>query len=101
LLRHGRRALRDVQRPGGDRHLAGRPRRLAGSASAGGPRLPVPVPALLTPLARSVPEGTELLDELIRDPDLRPVVPLAERDNLSPQGLDPDEAAWIMAGSLP
>ena len=43
--RHGRRALHDVQRPGGDRHLAGRPRRLAGSAGAGGPRLPVPVPA--------------------------------------------------------
>ena len=29
---------------GRDRHLAGRPRRLAGPAGAGGPRLPVPFP---------------------------------------------------------
>ena len=56
--------------------------------------------ALLTTLARSVPEGTELLTELIRDPDLGPVVLLAERDDLSPQDASPDEAAWIMAGSL-
>ena len=56
--------------------------------------------ALLTTLARSVPEGTELLAELIRDPDLGPVVLLAERDDLSPQDASPDEAAWIMAGSL-
>jgi hypothetical protein len=56
--------------------------------------------ALLKALARSVPEGTELLAELIRDPDLGPVVLLAERDDLSPQDVDPDEAAWIMAGSL-
>jgi hypothetical protein len=32
-----------------------------------------------------VPEGAELLAELIRDPDLGPVVLLAERDDLSPQ----------------
>jgi hypothetical protein len=56
--------------------------------------------ALLTTLTRSVPEGTELLAELIRDPDLGPVVLLAERDDLSPQDASPDEAAWIMAGSL-
>ena len=56
--------------------------------------------ALLKTLARSVPEGTELLAELIRDPDLGPVVLLAERDDLSPQDASPDEAAWIMAGSL-
>ena len=56
--------------------------------------------ALLKTLARSVPEGTELLAELIRDPALGPVVLLAERDDLSPQDADPDEAAWIMAGSL-
>jgi hypothetical protein len=56
--------------------------------------------ALLTTLAGSVPEGTELLAELIRDPDLGPVVLLAERDDLSPQDASPDEAAWIMAGSL-
>jgi hypothetical protein len=56
--------------------------------------------ALLKALARSVPEGTELLAELIRDPDLGPVVLLAERDDISPQDADPDEAAWIMAGSV-
>ena len=56
--------------------------------------------ALLKTLARSVPEGTELLAELTRDPDLGPVVLLAERDDLSPQDATPDEAAWIMAGSL-
>jgi hypothetical protein len=56
--------------------------------------------ALLMTLARSVPEGTELLAELIRDPGLGPVVLLAERDDLSPQDATPDEAAWIMAGSL-
>src|ERR1035441_3599656 len=56
--------------------------------------------ALLMTLARSVPEGTELLAELIRDPDLGPVVLLAEKDDLSPQDASPDEAAWIMTGSL-
>jgi len=56
--------------------------------------------ALLKTLARSVPEGTELLAELIRDPALGPVVLLAERDDLSPQDATPEEAAWIMAGSV-
>ena len=41
-----------------------------------------------------------MLAELIRDPALGPVVLLAERDDLSPQDADPDEAAWIMAGSV-
>jgi hypothetical protein len=49
--------------------------------------------ALLKTLAHSVPEGAELLAELIRDPALGPVVLLAERDDLSPQDADPDEAA--------
>ena len=56
--------------------------------------------ALLTTLGHSVPEGTELLAELTRDPDLGPVVLLAERDDLSPQDASLDEAAWIMTGSL-
>ena len=56
--------------------------------------------ALLKTLARSVPEGTELLAGLIRDPALGPVVLLAERDDLRPQDADPDEAVWIMAGSV-
>ena len=56
--------------------------------------------ALLTTLARSVPEGTELLAELIRDPALGPVVLLADRANRRPQDASPEEAAWIMAGSL-
>lgn len=56
--------------------------------------------ALLTTLTRSVPEGAELLAELIRDPDLGPVVLLAQREDLSPQDATPEEATWIMAGSL-
>jgi hypothetical protein len=56
--------------------------------------------ALLTTFACSVPEGTELLAELIRDPDLGPVILLAERGDLSPQDASPDEAVWIMSGSL-
>ena len=47
-----------------------------------------------------MPEGSELLAELIRDPALGPVVLLAERDDLSPRDADPEEAAWIMAGSV-
>ena len=38
-------ALHARDRGGGDRHLAGRPRRLAGPARAGDPRLLVPLPA--------------------------------------------------------
>lgn len=56
--------------------------------------------ALLKTLTDSVPEGAELLADLIRDPDLGPVVLLAKRDDLSPQDTDPDEAAWIMVGSV-
>jgi len=47
-----------------------------------------------------VPEGSEMLAELICDPAPGPVVLLAERDDLSPQDATPEEAAWIMAGSV-
>ena len=47
-----------------------------------------------------MPEGSELLAELIRDPALGPVVLLAERDDLGPQDATPEEAAWITAGSV-
>jgi hypothetical protein len=40
---------------------------------------------VLKTLARSVPEGSELLAELIRDSALGPVVLLAERDDLRPE----------------
>ena len=56
--------------------------------------------ALLQTLASSVPEGTELLAELIGDPELGPVVLLAEKQDLSPEDASPDEGAWIMVGSL-
>ena len=56
--------------------------------------------ALLKTLASSVPEGTELLAELTRDPELGPVVLLAEKQDLSPEDASPDEGAWIMVGSL-
>jgi hypothetical protein len=56
--------------------------------------------ALLKTLSKSVPEGDELLTELMGDPDLGPVVLLAERDDLSPEDAGPEDAAWIIAGSV-
>lgn len=56
--------------------------------------------ALLQTLASSVPEGAELLAGLIGDPELGPVVLLAEKRDLSPEDASPDEGAWIMVGSL-
>jgi hypothetical protein len=56
--------------------------------------------ALLKTLADSVPEGPRLLADLIRDPDLGPVILLAERDALTPEDATPEEGAWVMAGSL-
>lgn len=56
--------------------------------------------ALLQALASAVPEGPQLLDDLARDPKHRPVVLLARRPDLRPPDATPEEATWMMIGSL-
>jgi hypothetical protein len=56
--------------------------------------------ALLQTLASAVPEGPQLLDDLARDPKHRPVVLLARRPDLRPPDATPEEATWMMVGSL-
>jgi hypothetical protein len=56
--------------------------------------------ALVQTLAGSLPEGDELLTRLLRDPELGPVVLLAEKQDSNPEEANPAEAAWIMAGSI-
>jgi hypothetical protein len=56
--------------------------------------------ALLQALASAVPEGPQLLDDLASDPAHRPVVLLARRPGLRPPDATPEEATWMMIGSL-
>jgi hypothetical protein len=56
--------------------------------------------ALLKTLVSAVPEGDELLASLLRDPELGPVALLAEKHDLRPDEVSPEEAAWLMAGSI-
>ncbi|MGH3190347.1 MAG: hypothetical protein ACRDPY_09825 [Streptosporangiaceae bacterium] len=56
--------------------------------------------AMLQVLGGAVAEGGELLAALQRDPELGPVVLLAEKQDLKPEEVSPAEAAWLMAGSL-
>jgi hypothetical protein len=56
--------------------------------------------ALLQTLARAVPEGPQLLANLARDPGRRPVVLLARRPDLRPPDATPEEATWMMVGTL-
>ncbi len=56
--------------------------------------------ALVSTLADSVPERDELLDQLLRDPELGPVVLLAEKQDSNPEEASPAEAAWLVAGSI-
>ena len=56
--------------------------------------------ALLKTLAGGVPEGDELLVSLLRDPELGPVVLLAQKQDSKPEEVSPAQAAWLMAGSL-
>ena len=56
--------------------------------------------ALLKTLAGGVPEADELLASLLRDPELGPVVLLAQKQDSKPEEVSPAEAAWLMAGSL-
>ena len=102
VARHGRGALHARDGGGGDRDLAGRTRRLAGSARAGDPRLPVRLPAgrdAADPRQRR-PGGRRAAGQLLRDPELGPVALLAEKQDRGPDEVSPAEAAWLMAGSL-
>ncbi|MBV9448186.1 MAG: hypothetical protein JO345_20065 [Streptosporangiaceae bacterium] len=56
--------------------------------------------AMVNVLAAAVPEGEELLAGLLRDPELGPVVLLADKQDRKPEEVSPAEAAWLMAGSL-
>jgi len=56
--------------------------------------------AMLQTLVKAVPEGDDLLARLLRDPELGPVVLLAEKQDRKPGEVSPAEAAWLMAGSL-
>ena len=51
-------------------------------------------------LADSVPERDELLDPVLRDPELGLVVLLAGKQDSNPEEASPAEAAWLMAGSI-
>jgi len=56
--------------------------------------------ALLQTLAGAVPEGPRILADLSRDPARRPVALLARRAEVRPENATPEEAAWMMTGSL-
>jgi len=56
--------------------------------------------AMLNVLADGIPEGDELLARLLRDPELGPVILLAQQRDHEPDEVSPEEAAWLMAGSI-
>jgi hypothetical protein len=56
--------------------------------------------ALLQALASAVPEGSQLLTDLARDPEHRPVALLTRRTDLRPPDATPEEATWMMIGTL-
>ena len=56
--------------------------------------------ALLQTLVRDVPEGPQILAGLARDPRRRPVAVLAQRDGIRPGNATPEEAGWMITGSL-
>jgi hypothetical protein len=56
--------------------------------------------ALLNVLANGIPDAEELLASMLRDPQLGPVVLLAQKRDCQPDEVNPEEAAWLMAGSI-
>lgn len=56
--------------------------------------------AMLSALADGIPEGDELLASLLRDPELGPVALLVQKRDRNPDEVSPEEAAWLMAGSI-
>ena len=55
---------------------------------------------MLNVLAGGIPEGDELLASLLCDPELGPVVLTAQKRDRKPDEVSPEEAAWLMAGSI-
>jgi hypothetical protein len=55
---------------------------------------------MLNVLAGGIPEGDELLASLLRDPELGPVALLVQKRDRDPDEVSPEEAAWLMAGSI-
>jgi hypothetical protein len=56
--------------------------------------------AMLNILAGGIPEGDELLASLLHDSGLGPVVLLAQKRDGNPDEASPEEAAWLMTGSI-
>jgi len=56
--------------------------------------------AMLNVLAGGIPDGDELLASLLRDPELGPVALLVQKRDRKPDEVSPEEAAWLMAGSI-
>jgi hypothetical protein len=56
--------------------------------------------AMLNVLVGGIPEGDELLASLLRDPELGPVALLVQKRDRDPDEVSPEEAAWLMAGSI-
>jgi hypothetical protein len=56
--------------------------------------------AMVSVLVSSVPERDELLASLLSDPGVGPIVLLADKENRKPEEVSPEEAAWLMAGTL-
>lgn len=56
--------------------------------------------AMLNVLADGIPEGDELLASLLCDPELGPVALLVQNRDLDPDEVNPEEAAWLMAGNI-
>ena len=56
--------------------------------------------ALLQTLASAVSEGPQLLADMGRDPARRPVALLARRTEVRPANASPEEASWMIVGSL-
>jgi hypothetical protein len=59
-----------------------------------------PKAAMLNVLAGGIPEGDELLASLLRDPELGPVALLVQKRDRDPDEVSPEEAAWLMTGSI-
>jgi hypothetical protein len=56
--------------------------------------------ALLKTLAGAVPEGEEMLANLLTDPELGPVVLFARKGDRGPDEVAPEEAPWLMAANM-
>ena len=56
--------------------------------------------AMLNVLTGGIPERDGLPASLLRDPELGPVALLVQKRDRDPDEVSPEEAAWLMAGSI-